>query len=61
QLCTSHIPLADYLHRIKHAETRKCEKCWEWLHIMTRETVNHFLFECPEYAEEWHVMNRALG
>ncbi|KAF9004266.1 hypothetical protein BDQ17DRAFT_1170835, partial [Cyathus striatus] len=25
------------------------------------ETVNHFMFECPEYAEERYAMSRALG
>ncbi|KAF8992858.1 hypothetical protein BDQ17DRAFT_1214728, partial [Cyathus striatus] len=61
QLCTGHIPLAEYLHRFKCMDTSRCKRCWEQLHVTTREMVHHYLFECPEYAEERHIMSRALG
>lgn len=44
QLCTEHIPLQTYLHRIQRADTPICEQCGA-----APETVHHFLCECPAY------------
>ncbi|KAF5322573.1 hypothetical protein D9619_001116 [Psilocybe cf. subviscida] len=55
QLRTGHIPLNDYLHKRKLAQTNKCKKCRSG----QRETLQHFLFECPAYRKQRVIMDRA--
>ena len=47
QLRSGHLPLNEYLHRfnIDTGHEARCPKCEE-----TKETVYHFLMECPAYA-----------
>ncbi|KZT63681.1 hypothetical protein DAEQUDRAFT_636083, partial [Daedalea quercina L-15889] len=44
QLQTEHVPLQKYLYRIQKAESPFCPNCGE-----TRETVHHYLLECPKF------------
>jgi len=46
QLRTGHIPLNAILHRIKRSDTPDCPHCQHG----TRETLFHYLLECPHYA-----------
>jgi len=46
QLRTGHIPLNAFLHRIKRHDTPDCPHCRHG----TRETLIHYLLECPHYA-----------
>jgi hypothetical protein len=47
QLRTGHIALNCYLHRINRIATPQCPACG-----LPRETVIHFLFECPAHLSE---------
>ena len=47
QLRTGHIPLNAYLHRFKIAESAQCPACGA-----PKETPQHFVLECPAYANE---------
>ena len=47
QLRTSHIALRGHLYRIKKATSPQCPSCGA-----PRETVVHFLFECPAHLHE---------
>ena len=53
QLRTHHIPLNLHLHRIKKAESPHCPTC-----RFARETVHHFLLECPTYNTQWEPPRR---
>ncbi|KAI6033804.1 hypothetical protein PISMIDRAFT_113320 [Pisolithus microcarpus 441] len=57
QLRTGHIPLNRHLHRIKKSDTPLCLQCGE----VTEESVQHYLFRCPRYERERHVLHMALG
>jgi len=57
QLCTSHILLNRHLHKIKKSATPCCLQCKD----DQVETVHHFLFDCPKYARERHVLRQKLG
>ena len=46
QLRTRHIPLRQHLFKIGKADTPACPKCGR------RETIEHFLIECPAYNRE---------
>ncbi|KAJ8468306.1 hypothetical protein ONZ45_g17291 [Pleurotus djamor] len=56
QLRTRHIPLNLYLHRIGRAETPWCPHC-----PRKRETVFHFLKECPAYSRERRALASRIG
>lgn len=62
QVSSRHIPLNAYLHRIGKSPTRNCQQC---LTIQgerpTPETTNHYIFDCPAYAEERWELEKALG
>ena len=51
QLRTGHIPLNTYLHRFKIAESAQCPACGA-----PKETPQHFVLECPAYAQERRKM-----
>lgn len=56
QLRTDHIPLNRHLFRIKRSDTPSCPHCQG----ITVETVHHFLFDCPQYRHERHILQRRL-
>jgi hypothetical protein len=61
QLRTRHIPLNMYLHKIGKSPTDRCDACWRRHQCETRETIQHFLFECPEYNLERSRLQHELG
>ena len=53
QIRCGHIPLNVYLFRINRSETEWCQACLDGEDNMEcRETVKHFLFECPSYSQD---------
>jgi len=62
QIRSGHIPLNAHLKRIKKSETEDCQACIGMRRaIPAKETVTHFLFDCPAYATERDDMNQKLG
>ena len=47
QLHTGHIPLNVYLHQFKITESAQCPACGA-----PKESPQHFVLECPAYAQE---------
>jgi ribonuclease HI len=60
QLQSGHIGLNAHLNRIQKHPTPNCESC-EAAGYPTPETVTHFLFECPSYRRERHILKMNLG
>ena len=56
QLRTGHCGLNSYLFRFNKAESAECPHCG-----YAKETVEHFLLECPVYWEERHVLRVKAG
>ena len=56
QLRTGHIGLNKHLARINRADSPLCPSCQ-----VAEESVHHFLFECPAYRNERHILAQALG
>jgi ribonuclease HI len=56
QMRTRHVPLNFHLHRIKKSDTPRCPICPE-----IDETIHHYLFDCPQYRRERHLLSNALG
>ncbi|KAI6011373.1 hypothetical protein PISMIDRAFT_79577, partial [Pisolithus microcarpus 441] len=56
QLRTGHTPLNQHLHRINRSDTPLCLQCGE----VSPENVHHFLFQCPRYNRERHVLRQTL-
>ena len=56
QLRTGHCSLNSYLFRFNKAESAECPHCG-----YTKETVEHFLLECPVYWEERHMLRTKVG
>ena len=56
QLCTGHIPLNYFLHKINKAESPVCPTCQ-----LADETVHHYLVDCPEFANERHTLAQTTG
>ena len=55
QLRTGHVPLNVYLERIKRAEKASCPACGH-----PRESVQHFIFDCPSYSHErWAMLKHS--
>jgi ribonuclease HI len=53
QIRSGHIPLNGYLFKINKSNTEFCQACEEdETNMQCRETVKHFLFECPSYSQE---------
>ncbi|KAH7916825.1 hypothetical protein BV22DRAFT_970267, partial [Leucogyrophana mollusca] len=48
-------PLNKHLHKIQRSDTPNCPICTD-----TVEDIHHFLFSCPQYACERHIMRRTL-
>jgi len=55
-LRTNHIALNKHLHRIGKSDSPHCTHCPQ-----TPETMHHFLFECPKYNQECHILVNQLG
>ncbi|EPT01447.1 hypothetical protein FOMPIDRAFT_18855, partial [Fomitopsis schrenkii] len=56
QLRTEHAPLNYYLHRIDRAESPTCPAC-----AHARETVTHYLLDCPKYGNTRARLQRKIG
>ena len=56
QLCTGHIPLNYFLHKINKVESPTCPLCWT-----ADETIHHYLLDCPGFVYERHSLARATG
>ena len=57
QLHSGHIALNKHLYRIKRSDTPNCLQCDK----ETPESVHHFLFDCPQYERERHILRCRLG
>jgi hypothetical protein len=55
QLRTEHCRLNAYLHRIGKRESAECECGYE------KETVEHFILECPNYKEQRKELRKKAG
>ena len=56
QLRTGHIALNGYLARIHRADSPLCPSC-----DTAVEVVHHYLFDCPAYRNEHHLLSQVLG
>jgi len=56
QLRTGHCGLKYYLWRFKIADNPECNKCG-----YEKETVEHFLLECPAYRKERWELSKKVG
>jgi len=56
QLCTRHILLNYFLHKISKVNSPVCPTCWH-----TDKTVHHYLLDCPGYMHEQHSLAWAMG
>jgi len=62
QLRSGHIPLNAHLFRLNCADMDKRQACYtRWGATAPRETVTHFLFDCPAYQNERHYLDITLG
>ena len=62
QIRTGHIPLNFYLKRIGKVDSDKCLKCDEHPNnVQTKESINHFIFECQEYHEARQSLLAKVG
>ena len=57
QLRSGHIALNKHLYRIKRSDTPNCLQCDSAI----LESVHHFLFECPRYERERHILHCEVG
>ncbi|KAG2063459.1 hypothetical protein BDR04DRAFT_976731, partial [Suillus decipiens] len=51
-----HLPLNQHLFRFTKVASPDCPHCPQ-----TEETVHHYLFACPQFQPERHVLAHALG
>ncbi|KZT70384.1 hypothetical protein DAEQUDRAFT_642808, partial [Daedalea quercina L-15889] len=56
QLRTEHAPLQQHLHRIQRVDSPMCPNC-----NAARETVYHFLLECPAHDNQRARLANDLG
>ncbi|KZT66289.1 hypothetical protein DAEQUDRAFT_675233 [Daedalea quercina L-15889] len=56
QLRTEHVPLQVHLHRISKADSPRCPTC-----DYAKETVYHYLLDCPTYDQQRARMAFKLG
>ena len=56
QFRSNHVALNFYLHRIRKREDPHCNHC-----PAARESIRHFLFECPEYRASRRLTLDPLG
>ena len=60
QIRIGHIGLNAHLHKKKLVDSPNCPSC-ATRGESARETLRHFLFDCPSYRAERVVLTRALG
>ncbi len=60
QLRTGHVPLNAYLYRFKKVDFPFCEKCFA-NGVEAKETVYHFIFECPSHQKLRGEIRKELG
>jgi ribonuclease HI len=59
QIRSGHIPLNAHLYKLNCVDSDKCQACHTRRGtIPTRETITHFLFDCPAYQDERHYPRR---
>jgi ribonuclease HI len=57
QLRVGHAPINQYLHRFKKVDSPQCPACGH-----PKETVEHYLLQCPKYVHErWPILSRSGG
>lgn len=56
QLRTGHAPLNNHLHKIGKAENDKCQNCCN-----SKETVKHYLVDCPEWEDRRKALKEIDG
>lgn len=56
QFRSGHVALNFYLHRVRRREDPHCDHC-----PTTRESIRHYLFECPEYRASRRLALDPLG
>lgn len=56
QICSGHVPLNVYLHQFKRKESAQCLACGA-----QKETLQHFLLECPAYTHERRKLKQKKG
>lgn len=56
QLYIGHVPLNDFLKKIKRTDSARCPACGAG-----SETVAHYLLECPIYAHERWILAKRLS
>ena len=62
QIRCGHFPLNAYLHRVNKSETERCHACAdEWEGLPPRETINHYLFDCPAHNEARNELIDKIG
>ena len=57
------MPLNSYLHKIKRAESNKCQSCKSHPEDEETppETINHFLYNCEAYTQQRRILAHAIG
>jgi ribonuclease HI len=62
QVRSGHLPLNFYLHRIRKAESKRCQACsLEQGDNTPTETIQHFLYDCEAYANQRKSLLRSIG
>ena len=62
QLRCGHFPLNNYLHRINKTDSDRCQACVEAAdELPPRETINHFIFDCPAHEEAREELVQKIG
>jgi hypothetical protein len=62
QVRCGHIPLNAYLFRINRSDTEMCKACLDGEdNMQCRETVKHFIFECPSLSQEREELVGKIG
>src|SRR5437016_1657502 len=62
QIRSGHIPLNVHLFKLNCTDTDKCQACINRQGTTpAKETITHFLFDCPAYSYERYDLERALG
>ncbi|KDN39408.1 hypothetical protein RSAG8_08814, partial [Rhizoctonia solani AG-8 WAC10335] len=56
RLTTGHVQLRQHLHRLQLVDSPQCDLC-----SLEPETVTHYLFRCPLFAEQRHTHLSSRG
>jgi hypothetical protein len=60
QICSGHLPLNNYLYRIKKLNSNSCTQCSEDQEGPPK-TVQHFVFDCPAYVAARNELTNKIG